>query len=280
MVEANPSLAYSLSDQLSIAGGIRAIYSKGEVQSSVTNPPFAALTPLDSLNRDLDGDDYKAGYNLAATFRPSQELRFAATYRSRVNLELEGDAELSALAGQMPVAGYTGSSQLELPLPAVLSLATAYTLGNVTVEFAWNRTFWSAVKELDFEYDQSFSGTAFDGFDRPLPKNWDDSNAFRLGITYEVTTSFTTTFGFAIDKTPVKEDTLGFELPDSDAYMYCLGFQHKYSENLTLGLSYMYHHTTSRSVTGQSVGGGLPGIDGIFSDGGAHAVNVGVIAYF
>lgn len=280
VVEANPSLAYSLSDQLSIAGGIRAIYSKGEVQSSVTNPPFSALTPLDSLNRDLDGDDYKAGYNLAATFRPSQELRFAATYRSRVNLELEGDAELSALAGQMPVAGYTGSSQLELPLPAVLSLATAYTLGNVTVEFVWNRTFWSAVKELDFEYDQSFSGTAFDGFDRPLPKNWDDSNAFRLGITYEVTTSFTTTFGFAIDKTPVEEDTLGFELPDSDAYMYCLGFQYKYSENLTLGLSYMYHHTTSRSVTGQSVGGGLPGIDGTFSDGGAHAVNVGVIAYF
>jgi long-chain fatty acid transport protein len=280
VVEANPSLAYSVSEQVSIAGGVRAIYSKGEVKSSVTNPPFEALAPLDSLNRDLDGDDYQAGYNLAATFRPSRQLSFAATYKSRVNLDLEGDAELTALVGQIPVAGYDGSGQLELPLPAVFSLAAAYTLGDITVEVVWNRTFWSAVQELDFEYAQSFTGTAFDGFDRPLPKDWDDSDALRLGISYEVTAKFATTFGFAIDKTPVKEETLGFELPDSDAYMYCLGFQYKYTDNLTLGLSYMYHHTTSRSVVGQSVGGGLPGIDGTFSDGGAHAVNVGVIAYF
>lgn len=280
VVEANPSLAYSISDQFSIGAGIRVIYSEGEVKSSVTNPPFEAMTPLDSLSRDMAGDDYQTGYNLAATFRPSPQLSFAATYRSEVNLDLEGDAELTALAGQMPVAGYTGSGRLELPLPAVLSLAGAYTLSDVTVEVAWNHTYWSAVEDLDFEYDQSFLGTTFDGFDRPLRKDWDDSDALRLGITYEVTAGFSTTFGFAIDKTPVKEGTLGFELPDSDAYMYSLGVQYKYTENLTVGLSYMYHYTTTRSVTGQSVGGGLPGIDGTFSDGGAHAVNVGIIASF
>jgi long-chain fatty acid transport protein len=83
----------------------------------------------------------------------------------------------------------------------------------------------------------------------------------------------------AIDNTPIPEDTLGFELPDSDAYMYGLGFQYKKSDRLTMGISYMYYQTTSRTVSNLPVAG-LPGIDGEFSDGGAHAVTVGVITSF
>ena len=280
VVEANPSVAYNISDHFSIAGGVRMIYSEGEARSIIVNPPFETLTPLNSLTRDVDGSDYAAGYNLAATLRPNEDLSIAATYRSEVTLDLEGDAELMALAGSIPAASYAGSGNIEIPLPAVLSLAASYTIQDIVIEAAWMRTFWSALENLDFEYDQSFLGTAFDGFDRALQKDWKDSDALRFGITYEINTNFITTLGFAIDKTPVREETLGFELPDSDAYMYSLGLRYRYSKGLHFGCSYMYHHTTTRSVRGQSIGGGLPGIDGTFSGGGAHAVNIGVIAYF
>jgi long-chain fatty acid transport protein len=280
VVEANPSVSYRVSERFSIAGGVRAIYGEGEAKSSITNPPFDDLTPLSSLTRDVDGDDYGAGYNLAATFRPIPRLSLAATYKSEVTLDLEGDAELRAVAGRTPVARYNGSGNIEVPLPAVFSLAASYSLSDVTIEITWNRTFWSALENLDFEYDQSFLGTVFDGFDRPLRKDWEDSDAVRLGITYQMTKNFVTTLGFAIDNTPVREETLGFELPDSDAYMYCLGLQYNHTEKLGFGLSYMYYHTTSRSVVSQSVGGGLPGIDGTFTDGGAHAVNIGLVYSF
>lgn len=279
VAEANPSLSYAVSDALSLAAGLRLIYSEGEVDNGVTNPPFAALNPLTKLDRDISADDFGAGYNLATTYSPLPQWRLAATYRSKVDLELAGDASLIALAGTIPVAAYNGAGELPLTLPAVFSLATSYSFADLTVEVAWSRTFWSDIQELDFTYDQSFPNPPFDVFDQPVIKNWQDSDALRFGITYTLSERFTTTLGFAIDDTPIPEETLGFELPDSDAYMYGLGFQYRKSDRLTMGISYMYYHTTSRTVSSRPVAG-LPGIDGEFSDGGAHAVTVGAITSF
>lgn len=280
VIEANPSLSYAITDRASIAGGIRLVYSEGEVKNGLNNPPFSSLAPLTTISRELDSsNDFQVGYNLAASYKATKAWRLSATYRSEIDLDIEGDANLLALAGQIPIAQYLGTGNLPITLPAVFSLATSYSFKNFTVEVAWNRTFWSAIEELDFNYSQSFLGTIFDPFDRLQIKNWDDSDAFRLGLTYQFNDSLTTTAGFAVDNTPVPDSTLGFELPDSDAYMYCLGLQYKTSTTLTLGISYMYHHTTSRSVTTLQTSG-IPGIDGRFTDGGAHAVNVGLIATF
>ncbi|MFT5697480.1 MAG: long-chain fatty acid transport protein [Desulforhopalus sp.] len=268
VIELNPTFSYALGETLSLGGGLRFIYSEGTVENGVPG-----------LTRELEGDDLQVGYNLAATYRPIKQWRLAATYRSEVTLDLEGDATMMASVGEIPVAGYNGSGSLEVTLPAVFSLATSYSLKDVTLEVAWNRTLWSGVEDFDFQYDQSFLGTPFDGFDRPLAKSWDDSDALRFGLTWAVLESLDVTLGFAIDETPVQENTLGFELPDSDAYMYTAGLQYDYSKSLSLGISYMYHHTTTRSVSGDPVAG-LPGIDGTFKEGGAHAVNVGTIWRF
>ena len=268
VVELNPTFSYELGDTLSVGGGARFIYADGTVENGVTG-----------LNRELEGDDLQVGYNLAATYRPIKQWRLAVTYRSEVNLDLEGDATMVASVDKTPVTGYDGYGAVDVALPAVFSLATSYTIADFTVEVVWNRTFWSAVEEFDFQYDQSFLGTPFDGFDRPLEKKWDDSDAFRFGITWSILDTLDATFGFAVDETPVRENTLGFELPDSDSYMYTTGVQWEYSEKLSLGISYMYHHTTSQSVSGDPVAG-LPGIDGTFKGGGAHAVNFGTIWKF
>ena len=221
----------------------------------------------------------QVGYNLAATLRPTERLTIAATYRSKVELELEGNATLQALAGEMPIMNYHGSSNLAVSLPAVFSLASSYTHKDLTFEVTLNRTFWSSFEQLDFQYDQSFLGTLFDGFDRTVPKNWDDSDALRFGLTYKVTDSLKSTLGFAIDETPVPESTLGFELPDSDSYLYSAGLQYKQTENFTLAISYSYHYSTSRTISNQGFNG-LPGIDGTFDKGGAHALSLGAVYSF
>ncbi|MGB3221792.1 MAG: outer membrane protein transport protein, partial [Desulforhopalus sp.] len=115
--------------------------------------------------------------------------------------------------------------------------------------------------------------------DRPLAKNWNDSDAIRLGATIALTEKLTTTLGFAYDQSPVPESTLGFELPDSDSFMYSGGIRYQQSPNLQIALSYMYQYTTSQTVINQSETG-LIGVDGKFTDGGAHALTMGVIYNF
>lgn len=279
VIEGNPSLSYLFSKKFSVGGGLRVIYSDGEVKNSAINTPFMPLSPLTSLNRDMDGDDLQLGYNLAITLHPVEQWTFAATYRSKVELDLSGNASLQALAGETAIANYHGSGDLAVALPAVFSLASSVSFNDVTFEITWNRTFWSSFDQLDFQYDQPFTGSLFDGFDRPVEKNWKDSSALRFGLTYKFKDKLITTLGFAIDETPVPESTLGFDMPDSDAFMYSAGLQYKQTKDLTLATSYMYHHTTSRSVTNLSPGG-LPAIDGTFTDGGAHAITIGMIYNF
>lgn len=279
VVEANPTFAFSIFNNFSVGGGIRFIYSEGEVSNGATSPPFNQLDPLTSLSRDMEGDDIQLGYNLAATLRPTEKWSVAVTYRSKVKLNLNGDATLLALAGQSTIMSYSGSGNLEVNLPAVFSLATSYSFEALTLEITWNRTFWSSFRDIDFQYDQSFSGTLFDSFDRPVAKNWHDSDAIRLGAKIALTEKLTTTLGFAIDQTPVPESTLGFELPDSDSFMCSGGIQYQQSQNLKIALSYMYQHTTSQTLSNQAATE-LPGVDGKFTKGGAHAVTVGLIYNF
>ena len=279
LVEANPTIAWALTDRVSLGGGVRLLYGKGEVESAVTNPPFGQLTPLTSLDRSADGTDTQWGYNLALTVRPADRLSLAATYRSENELDLEGTSHLRAWAGTLPLAAWDGDGSVALTLPAVFSLAAAYTVDRLTVELGWDRTFWSSFAELDFQYDQNLQGTVFDGFDRAMVKNWDDTDAYRIGLSYDWDGRWTTTLGFAYDQTPVPAATLGFEVPDADAHVYCAGLRYRTTETWEIGLSYMYHRTRSRSVVNDGAAG-LPGLDGTFTEGGAHAITVGVIARF
>ena len=211
--------------------------------------------------------------------RPVKQWSLAATYRSEVNLDLSGNSELQALAGALPIASSFGNSSVGITLPAVLSLATSYTFDQLTVEMGWDRTFWSSFKELDFNYDHDVQTSLFAVFDNSIRKSWDDTDAYRIGLTYDWDERWTTTLGFAYDRTPVPADTLGFELPDADAMVYCTGVRYRYSAATELGVSYMYHRTRARSISAES-DANTSGIDGRFTEGGAYAVTLGVITTF
>lgn len=272
-IEANPTVAYNPVEWLSVGGGLRIVYGKGEVQNDIDAP----VSPI-TLRRSSEGTDTQMGYNLALSVRPSKQWFMAATYRSEVDLDLGGHSDLQALSGSTPVATYSGDGAVGIALPAVLNLATAYSFGRLTMELAWERTFWSSFKALDFVYDQNLQASPFAPFDIVSMKNWDDADAYRIGLTYDWNERWITTFGVSYDRTPVPASTLGFELPDADAIVYGAGARYRYSSTTEIGLSYMYHHTRTRSVS--LADANTSGIDGRFSEGGAHALTLGVITTF
>jgi long-chain fatty acid transport protein len=257
--ELNPTISYKINDKLSIGGGVRAIYSEGVVKSNFNG----------ALIRDLEGDSTDYGYNLAVSYKPVENLALAATYRSKINLNIEGNAALSYTPLSLR---YNGYAEVMVPAPAVLSLATAYTCnsGKTTAEFTYDKTFWNAYDKLNFDYSQTFSAPSpFANFDNPLAKNWVNSEAFRIGVTHKLNTQWTVMAGFAIDKNPIPDQTLGFELPDSDAKVYSCGLRYQPTDNLTLGAAYLFDDKESRSVTNAS-------INGTFDNAAAHLVTAGL----
>ncbi len=279
VIEANPTFSYSLSDVISLGGGLRLVYGAGDIQTRVENPPAAQLSPLSTVTSDLEGNAWELGYNLAISVYATKSITLAATYRSEVSLDLDGDALFEAWLGPNLISSYMGSGLLDIALPAVWSMAAAYSFKNCTLEIVWDRTFWSSFEELNLQFSDPLTGTPFEIFEEPIAKNWEDSDAFRLGLTIDWTETWQSTFGFAIDNTPVPKTTLGFDLPDADALLYSTGLFYHHTDTFQFGLAYMYHHTKSRSVYNEG-NSPLPGIDGTFTDGGAHVVSLGMVYTF
>lgn len=271
-IEINPTAAFAATDWLSIGGGLRVVYGKGEVKNEIGG----FWSPI-TLNRSSTGKDSNLGYNLAVSIRPESQWSIAATYRSEVRLNLDGDSDFSMSNGF--TSPYSGRGEVDISMPAVLSIATAYSWGKLTVEVGWDRTFWSSFEDLDFVYHPELMGTPYTLFDIVLRKNWDDADAYRLGLSCAWNERWTSTFGIASERTPVPSATLGFELPDADAMVYSAGIRYRHSAALEYGLSYMYYRTNTRAVDA-AVDGNLSGIDGRFTDGGAHALTIGLITTF
>ncbi|MDR3089678.1 MAG: outer membrane protein transport protein [Desulfobulbaceae bacterium] len=258
----NPTVTYAINDKFAISGGIRALYAKATVMSNGMLSPEMGV----SGSRYMHGDTTEWGYNLAIDYKPAKDWNLAATYRSHVDLDYKGDVILKSNMG----GGIDTSGNVTVVAPAVLALSAAYTWDKLTVELTIDRTFWSEYEHLDFDYDQPVMNPVLAAaFERPVKKDWDDSSAIRLGFDYALTNTFNIMAGFAYDENPVPEETVNFELPDSDAWLFSLGMRYAVNDNLDIGVAALVDVKEDRKVKNQH-------IDGEFTDCAAVLLTFGV----
>ena len=269
--ELAPSLSYRFSEKFAIGLGVRYIYTDGKIETKEfpagVHPDYPDGIPA----RKMEGDGNRFGYNLAISYKALPEWGLAATYRSKVDLKEEGNTKFygAGFTGS-PLEGKAFAAEVTVPLPATLSLATDYTFnsGKTTVELEYERVYWSEYENLDFNYD--YAALESSPLGQPIPKNWDDTNTFRIGLTHHYSKEMTWMFGYAHDESPVPEETLGYELPDSDANIFSLGFRYKINDDMEIGMAYLLDKKDDRSVTNTSVG------HAEFTNTYAHLVSFGL----
>ena len=262
--ELNPTVSYDFNKYVSIGGGVRAMIAKATARNGGTlgNGIF--------FSRDLEGDwEVDWGYNLALAVKPNDNLNLSVTYRSNVNLGLSGDATLTTNYPSPYV--FESPGNVTLPAPAVLALSGAYTWDKLTVELTWDRTFWSEYEELDIRYSAPLMQPVLASvFGPAVPKQWEDTDAFRISASYQFNEAFTGMAGFAIDDNPVPEEYLSFELPDSNAWLYSIGGRYKVNEQMELGLSLLYDYKESRTVTNGTIMGEFTDASALLVTGGIN----------
>ena len=267
--ELNPTVSYTWNNMVSIAGGVRLLYADATVMRNSLELAAANNSTMGNTLH-VSGDTTELGYNLAIDVKPNDDLNFALTYRSNVNLGFEdGDVDFSLpnfvhpLYGPMPIyASLKGD--VTVPAPAVLAFSTAYSFGQWTLDLTIDRTFWSEYEDLDFDFDLPVAGNP-----APIPKDWHDTTCVRLGAEYRLDEKFTLMGGIAYDENPVPERNLGFELPDSDAWLFSAGVRYKQNEDLEYGVAVLYDYKEERDVSNAT-------IDGDFSNASALLVSFGL----
>lgn len=252
--EAAPSFAYRTDENFAIGAALRFVYADGIIET--------AESPAPSPTTHIEAQSRGWGYLVGASYRPFPEWGLAATYRSKVNLHLDGGVQFpdGYAVAEIP-AGYSIPATLDIPVPATLSLATHVdVLEMTTLEFVFERNYWSSYRRF-----------YIDGYmSQPVDKSWKDSNSYRLGLTHRVGGAWQLMAGFSLDDSPVPDETLGFELPDGDALIVSAGFRCRVNESTEVGLAYLYDKKRSRSVANANVG------DTTFSGAAAHLISFGV----
>jgi len=253
VIELNPTVAYKINDKMAIALGLRALKSSGIVKST------------SSASRDMEGESFDFGYNLALAYKPTSALEIGVTYRSKVNLEEEGNAKL--YIGNAKV--YDGGGSVEVPLPAQFNLAVAYTFDSqTTLEVVYEKSFWSAYKTLDFNYISNIPAILQPSMDNPISKDWEDTITFRIGVTQELN-ELTLMAGLTIDETPIPDKSLSFELPGTDSTAISFGAKYKVNENLTAGFGMLCSMKESRKVINEE-------LQGEFASGETYIFSTGI----
>ena len=208
--EIAPSASYIINENLSVAAGVRVLYTDAELKTAGFN---------------LTGDGWGFGYNLAVTVKPTEQLTLSSTYRSRISTELEGDALVTGIG--------TFGGSADFLLPSNFALAGAYDFGNTVLELTYNRLGWSDYDSLDIILN---NGNVL----ASSARNWNDTNTYRIGLTHHFSPKLDLMAGIAFDETPVPDSTVSFDILDNDFTIYGIGAKYRLDDDIQLGAGLLY----------------------------------------
>jgi len=262
-VTINPNVALKLSDKLSVAAGVEAMYFDLDLRQAVQ-------TGLAGVNLDqkLTGDSWGYGFNFAARYKIFDWLAAGATYRSRVTQNVGGNAEYTSNVplGLLGLKNMTVKGDIVLPDMCSFGL-TFYPTDKFSFEVSgvWNG--WSSYNQLQVTYESGRQVT--------LPKHWHDTLRVQVGGEYKLTKWLDLRAGYTYDPEPSPDDWVDYLVPANDRHLFSFGPGFHY-KNYSLDLSYTYLVITDRDVSNSNALAGMGVLPTQFRNGDAHLIGVSV----
>lgn len=270
-INVNPTLAYRLSNTLSVGVGAQFQYGNGRFS-------FATGLPNGQDSR-FDGTGVAIGATAGVMWKPAAGTTIGLGWRSQMTQELDGSYINSAGAapGANPalpggIRSVTATTEIELPNTVTLSLrqqVTSNTRLLGTVE--WSQ--WSRLKELrvlatgesagpvNGVLIPNSSGSATIGSVSGtvigvLPADWTDGWFFALGGEVDINKQLTVRAGGAYEISPIdapRKRLIG--IPDSDRIWASAGASYKWSDTLTFDIAYTHLFVKDSQIDRESLGG-------------------------
>jgi long-chain fatty acid transport protein len=231
-VDINPSVAFKVSDAVSLGFGIS--YQMAEVKidrSAILVPPVESFAKIKI-------DDEQWGWNVGAMFNLSPSTRIGVTYRSTMDYDLTGTVVFTGVPGLgSAVNGVRASAEV----PDTISWGIAHQV-NPSWEILGDITYtrWSTIKAVPLVTTSASAiagaGVTLDTF------NFQFKDTYRVGIgaNWKWRSDFMWKFGVAYDKSPVEDAFRTTTLPDNDRWWIAIGGKYQMSKQATLDFGYAH----------------------------------------
>ena len=185
---------------------------------------------------DIDTQARGVGGHVALFTQPIEGLSIGATYRSRTTLEFDGYATFDTPV-EFQSRATSGPVTSKLVLPDRIAFGIEWQpLAALHISVELERTNWSSVNAMILDFEDP--GTD----DVEKDRRWDDTLATRMGATYGLSAATELRLGGFVDPSPVPEQTVGVDSPDSTRMGFTTGLGTMFSDNTGLDVAYQYIH--------------------------------------
>lgn len=231
-VDINPSVAFKVSDAVSLGFGVS--YQMGKVKidrSAILIPPVESFAKIRV-------EDEQWGWNIGAMFNLGPNTRIGLSYRSTIDYSLTGSVTFTGV----PLVGTAAQNvRVDAEVPDTFSWGIAHQL-NPKWELLGDITYtrWSRIKALPLVTTSASpligAGVTLDTF------NFQFRDTYRIGIgaNWKWRDDFTAKVGVAYDRSPVTDPFRTVTLPDNDRTWIAIGGKYRMSKQATLDFGYAH----------------------------------------
>jgi long-chain fatty acid transport protein len=229
----SPSLAWKLSDRVSIGGSVNANYG------------FLSLT------RNVEGDDktqkdhdWAMSYRLGLLMDLTDQTRAGITWNSKTDYDFNIDAQ--ARFPNLPNVDFTLPIGAQVRAPQQITLSLVHDIDKQ----------WSVMGDLGWQDWSQFgapqitvAGEAIDKTSR-LKDTWHTA----LGVQYRPAEEWRLNAGVAFDSTVYKDQSdAALTLPTGDEWRFATGAQYQLSQASNIGIAVEYLHMQSSKIQSPAV---------------------------
>lgn len=201
----SPSVAYKLSDSLSVGAGLSAVYTSSESKTSINNDPFQAGAPDGRLEAEADGWGF--GWSLSALYEFTDKTRFGLIFRSEVDADLEATLDFKDAIRPPGVIEELQGQKVNIASTTPMALGAG-----IFHEFDGGWQFTWDILWLEFSQFGATEITISDN-DIDAPDDlYEDFFASSVGLSWPLRNGLRASVGLLYLEQPIEDENRGFSI--------------------------------------------------------------------
>lgn len=209
-----PSLAWKISEKLSVGGGV-------SIGRSKTGNEYVSIGLGDARVKAALKDEFNHSFNLGVMYSPMEKITLGLTWRGRTQTDFQGDLDVQGLGTIADVElGYDHPEQVQWGIRFTPDANRDFSF---EIDMVW--TNWSINNSQD-QVVTPRPGLSAYGFPAPFTesvsftesvnRDWNDTTQIRFGAQWHALDILTLRGGYYYDPSPVPDTSMDFIWPDGD----------------------------------------------------------------
>jgi len=222
-----PSLAYRLTDRLSIGGGVSLVYST--LSQTIAIRQGAPTPALDGRVKFEDLEDWGAQALLGLTYAFSDDLLLGIVYRSEMETNLEGNVKYEGLRNPQLATALPRDVKISWTNPQWLEAGLRHRLDDKTqlyINAGWQEWSKFSENELGFRNDRVVVSD----------RNWNDTWHGGVAAVRALSSTSVVSFGLSYESSPVKDKYRTLDFPVDEQWKLSASYAWRQKDTLAFAL--------------------------------------------